>query len=73
MQKKTQEVKGIFHEVGPHVRNSSKFTWRKLCHRNFIEICRFQSCVPKGTIGNFPVGFKSYGIPSFFFFVPKGG
>jgi hypothetical protein len=33
---------------------------------------RIQSFVPKESIETFPVGFKSYEIPSFFSFVPKG-
>jgi hypothetical protein len=33
-----ERLRGIFYEVGPNVRNSTKFSWRKLSHRNFIGI-----------------------------------
>jgi hypothetical protein len=58
--------KEILHKVRSLARNPPKSLWRKPFHRNIIGIESFQSFVPKGCIGKFPVGFKSYEIPPFF-------
>jgi hypothetical protein len=60
-----------FQEVGPHVENPPKFLWNKPFHRNVVGIDA-QFFVPKGHIGIFPIGFKSYEIPPFFL-CSKGG